>query len=108
MSAAWRHSPTTEPEMSDETESLFQRKIKEYGDIAKGAAFKEPAELTDMERVCLAMVCGCAMDYSWNGDKLVIRTKYPVGFYKPYPNQPIRVSENRAVKPGDSVSIPRP
>lgn len=81
--------------MSDESESLFQRLIDKYCNIAKGAAYKEPSELTDEERICLAMVCGCEMDYSWNGDKFVIRTKNPVGFYKPYPDQPIRVSEQR-------------
>lgn len=45
-------------------------------------AFKAPSELSDLEKVSLALAAGCAIKTSWEGLRLVVRTVNPVTIEK--------------------------
>lgn len=54
--------------------------------MAFPAAFKEPADLTDQERISLCIASGCEMDYRMenaaDGYRMVATTKNPIGIVK--------------------------
>lgn len=58
-------------------------KFEQMGDLAGRATMKEPHELTNEERLALAFIAGCEMEYATaeNG-AYVLRAKNPVGFQK--------------------------
>lgn len=58
-------------------------KFEQMGEIAGRASMKEPHELTKEERLALAFMAGCEMEYATaeNG-AFVLRAKNPVGFQK--------------------------
>ncbi len=75
--------------------SPFQRIVNDFAEAARSGMYKEPSDLTEKERIALAWIAGCQMEFSWRDGKMVFTTLNPVGFAKPYPDQPIRVYERR-------------
>lgn len=53
-------------------------RFEDIGTIAGGALHKEPAELTDDERVAIAVMAGCTYEIDWNAQRINITN--PIGF----------------------------
>lgn len=75
-------------------------RFEDIGAIAGGAMLKEPEELTEQERVALAVMAGCAYDIDTNAGRINIRN--PIGFAKI--NGKLTVHESVARR-GDSVTV---
>lgn len=73
-------------------------KFEDIGAIAGAALHKEPDELTEDERVAIAVMAGCAYDFDWIEMRLSI--KNPIGFVKI--NGKLEVRESIARR-GDTV-----
>jgi hypothetical protein len=58
-------------------------KFEQMGEIAGRATAKEPDQLTSEERLAMAFMAGCEVEYAWTDNhQSVVRTKYPCGFQK--------------------------
>ncbi len=79
-------------------QNFIQRTMEQMIARARVAAMKEPDQLTDYERVALAMAAGC--DVATRTDpcdptKLTFYTVTPIGFYRLRPGEPLRVVQRK-------------
>ena len=79
-------------------QTFTQRIVDQMLTRAEVAAMKEPDQLTDGERVALAMAAGCEVaprPAPLDPSKITFYTVNPVGFARLRPGEPLRVFERK-------------
>lgn len=46
------------------------------------AHMPEPADMTEQEKLAVAIAAGCEIETEWTGDRVVVRTKRKIGIVK--------------------------